>query len=137
MRAMDKEIEAMLVDKYSIFDRARYPDTSFYFLGFECASGWLKLLIEFATKVEAMDLKTIEIFQVKEKYWHLLIYAEVTGKDSETFDNLVDEIEGKSTSICEACGEPKEHHTQCHKRHLNPKAMREWASTLLRSAEIQ
>lgn len=122
----------MLADKHPIFDRSRSSDTPFNYFGFECGAGWVPLLDEFATKAESLDLETLAICQAKEKFWHLIIYFEATGKDKEALEDLAIDIEAKSTRICDGCGEIKPHSGECHERVRHPDAMREWATEQLR-----
>ena len=124
---MDTQLEQLLADKHPIFDRSRSPDTPFNYLGFECGPGWGPLLDEFATKAETLDLETLVICQAKEKFWHLIIYFDATGKDEDAMEDLAIDIEAKSTLICDGCGELKPHHSGCHERARHPDIMRQWA----------
>ena len=65
--------------------------------------GWSKLLDEVYDRLEKFPDSYVS--QVKEKWGRLRIY--VFGVDESTLD-FIDEIEERSGTICEVCGEPGE-----------------------------
>jgi hypothetical protein len=65
--------------------------------------GWAKLLDEVYDRLEKFPDSYIS--QIKEKWGRLRIY--VFGVDEATLD-FIDDIEERSGTICEVCGEPGE-----------------------------
>jgi len=102
---MDREITILLARRFPFFDPAKNPGTSFFYEGFLCGNGWLRILVELAASLEKLDLDKLEIGQVKEKFWTLVIYIDVEGRDEVQACEYIDEAERKSYFICEACGE--------------------------------
>jgi len=108
---MKKELSAQLYLRFTeLFAGRNKPlNESLMGFGFECGSGWYKLIyqlcedLEKDSKEEGVDIP--EVMQVKEKLGGLRFY--VTGATSTMFD-LIDEAESKSESICEVCGDKAE-----------------------------
>ena len=76
--------------------------------GFECGSGWFKLVRGLSAKLEAINRtvpedEQIHAMQVKEKFGTLRFY---TNWSNEKASDLIDAAEKKSARICETCGRP-------------------------------
>lgn len=79
--------------------------------------GWGSLIEEVFQKREDMK-RPVNVIQVKEKWGGLRIYTDFIN---EEFDNFIVEIEKKSYTICEVCGNPgvlreinSWYHTRCN-----------------------
>jgi hypothetical protein len=77
------------------------------FFSIHCGSGWFSLIDELNWKlliyIKDNNLEDFQITCIKEKFGGL--YIEVNGTDT-FIDKLIMEIEEKSLSICEYCGNP-------------------------------
>ena len=107
---MNAELEKVLAHRYALYDRHINPGTIFSDWGVECGPGWLELLIELAEKFNELDidLLTIRVVEIKEKYWKLRIHIEVPAfQDTSDLSAFIDAIENRSSYLCEACGELK------------------------------
>lgn len=65
---MESRAEQIIITRYRVFDRYRYPNTSYHFAGIECPTGWAILLVEFARRIQQLQIKKLVIFQIKEKF---------------------------------------------------------------------
>lgn len=89
---------------------AKYP-TRFEDVGtwFECGDGWLGLIDELCTNLEAECKRSGASYcvaQVKEKFGGLRFYINTTaGHREDTLFELEDIYEGKSFKVCEMCGD--------------------------------
>ena len=104
---MDRELTALLARRFTFFDLAKNPGTSFFYEGFECGNGWAPIFIELGCKLEKLDLTILEIYRIKEKYWTLMLTIEVVGRDEVLANEYVDWAERQACVVCEACGERK------------------------------
>ncbi len=84
---------------------------------FECGLGWYSILENLCLNIEKILEKTskqkaiskdeevfeFEMFinQIKEKYWTLRFYMNVSTRE---IDNLIDKAQEESRYICEMCG---------------------------------
>ena len=83
--------------------------------GFECGSGWYKIIKDAADKLEVLiaiekarnpegwEVGYFRASQIKEKYGTLCFY--LSGGTDEMY-KVVDQAERKSATICEKCGKP-------------------------------
>jgi len=62
------------------------------------APGWHSLVNEL---FDLAEKENFEVAQVKEKYGSLCIYADGASKDAY---NMIDNLERRSSAICEVCG---------------------------------
>lgn len=70
-------------------------------------AGWQALLQATVDKLNELDC-TWRPFQVKEKFGELRFYIEATGEQANDAQELVNEAERESSTICEECGEDGE-----------------------------
>jgi hypothetical protein len=78
---------------------------------FECGPGWRDILFNFLEDMEILikDKYNIEddlfpsIIQIKEKYGTLRIYPNFYPDE---LDDMIEDVELKSSKICEVCGNP-------------------------------
>lgn len=69
-------------------------------------NGWHSLVDEAYDLLEPYE---IEVTQVKEKFGQLRIYTGIMSKEvSDILDPRIWEIESRSMSVCESCGQPSE-----------------------------
>lgn len=81
---------------------------SFYpiVFGFECDDGWFNLLDELMSKIKEVDKnRVVTIRQIKEKLGGLRFY---TGNSINEVEDIINEYQEKSFSICEVCGKTGE-----------------------------
>ncbi len=73
-------------------------------------TGWVGLIDEIFDKKEKLQLNTVKIVQVKEKYGGLRVYIDGYEMDENhpvyKFEKFLHEVENRSFKICEACGKP-------------------------------
>ena len=77
-------------------------------ISFECNDGWLPIIADLSTKLEAIisQYEQPDCFyavQVKEKFAGLRFYMSVSN---DTIDDLIDEAEDLCRVTCELCGQP-------------------------------
>lgn len=130
---MMPRFEAMLIAAYPILNPYRYPNTSYYYDRFSCCpNGWARLIAEFAHKVSQCNPDRFVLYDIKEKYRHLYLYADCEETLTDVLDTLVDEIEKKSAITCGVCGNPLSPHPhRCHGRISCSKALEQWLGTYL------
>lgn len=118
-------------------------DDSFFF---ECGDGWFELVGHAAAFIDKIG-KGTKIVEVKEKFGSLRIYYEyslnedseplLTNKQLEQIYNFISNLETRSKSICEDCGQELTHNNRadqkkmgywirnicitCHERHKERK----------------
>ena len=130
---MTPRFEAMLIAAYPILNPYRYPNTSYYYDRFlSCPNGWARLVAEFSYRISHCAPESFVLYDIKEKYSQLHVYADCEDELSDTLDLLIDEIEIKSAMICGACGNPLSplpH--KCHGRISCSKALEQWLKTYL------
>lgn len=71
---------------------------------FEFKNGWYKLVDELLEEIEKIiqpDDELFSVFQIKEKFAGLRFYVE---NGNEEINELINQAEAKSYSICEFCG---------------------------------
>lgn len=114
---MKPELDRQLVKEHPTLFADRHADmrTTAMYWGFECGDGWYELLKDACDKIEpilAANKKADPLgwkcglyraSQVKEKYGTLRLY--LSGASNEVY-KIVDELEHKSSTICEECGKP-------------------------------
>lgn len=83
------------------------PIESLLAFGFECHSGWYPLILECADKLSRTD-NPPRITQVKEKWGTLNINTTATTDKQSA---IINDIERRSSHICEICGEPGQLYT--------------------------
>jgi len=111
---MRPELDNKLFEKYPILyqSKDKPPTESLMCFGFECLSGWYKIIDELSQKIEEHNKNaehpTIAI-QVKEKYGSLRFY--VTSATDYIYD-LIDKAEEKSYEVCENCGSEEDVKTE-------------------------
>jgi hypothetical protein len=73
-------------------------------------NGWHGLVDE---TYDLLEPHEIEVTQVKEKFGQLRIYTGIMTKEvSDELDPKIWEIESRSMSVCECCGQPAEQRTK-------------------------
>lgn len=110
---MNQAVEQWIIAQYPLFERARYPNTSYGYGGFECPSGWTILLAQFAEEVVRLEIQRLVIYQIKEKLNQLRICAECEDEKAGLLDDLVMNIEYASTRVCGRCGDKLTHPHHC------------------------
>lgn len=79
----------------------------------ECDDGWSSLVTACHAELLSLDPNYV-VLQVKEKFGGLRYYYATTHEPSDSraqaMRNAVTKYETMSFSVCEACGEPGEHH---------------------------
>ena len=103
-----KDYWSGLVDKHpAMFEHLWRPP--------ECDKGWEELLDNLMTNLEqllkGMPGAILEVIQIKEKFGGLRFYVNTKGdwvsqEDLIALDDLIQEAERLSYSICEKCGAP-------------------------------
>jgi hypothetical protein len=88
--------------------KKKYPKIFKENFWFEHADGWYDLIDNLCYKIQSYiddfdHVEQAEATQVKEKFGYLRFY--IYGGD-DFIHKLIDEAEGKSGQICEACGAP-------------------------------
>jgi len=120
---MKPELENKICERFSFY-RTNLPITeSLLCFGFECGNGWFDLLWELSEKLEVLyqeylktkpvedlaksllldDRQEFNVVQVKEKFGGLRFY---TDWATDEMQNIINEYEDKSYTICENCGKP-------------------------------
>lgn len=94
---MSPEKEQQLIDKYTKLFCVD-PHTSIVLFGFECDDGWYDLLDNMLNKLYALE--NVTIYQIKEKFGGLRVYA---CGPKKAFD-ITDKTEKTAETICEVCG---------------------------------
>jgi hypothetical protein len=82
-------------------------DKSCMFWGFECGSGWYKIIDKLSNKLVRYSRKKkidLQATQVKEKYASLAFY---TNFSDDAIDKMIDGATVASLKTCEACGSTK------------------------------
>jgi len=115
---MTEELQLKLVEKYPkiLRDFRGDPMHTCMAWGFECDSGWYKLLDEcmaklqyFCDKVSTPDNEVyVNADQIKEKYGTLRFYYHVVGANSienDIIEDIVNQAERESGHTCELSGE--------------------------------
>lgn len=73
----------------------------------EVSDGWLPLIYDLCSEIKEymlknnLDLNSLHMAQIKEKYAELRVYCD--GGDSNIYE-IISKYEEKSNSICEVCG---------------------------------
>ena len=96
---MRRELEEKIIKDFPELCSDRELPSSFYF-GFEHGDGWFDIVYNLCKQISEISPET-KIAQVKEKYGVLSFYI---YNGTEEVYNLIEEVELKSTSICEWCG---------------------------------
>lgn len=117
---MDERLEEYLYNKYpEVFDHEEgFIEESCMSIGIECGDGWFGLLNELCNKLSNLDIN-IKFLQIKEKFGMLRIYY--VSEDSENLkyaDSIIQDIERRSSKICEFCGSVDGVFGQIHQRHI-------------------
>lgn len=108
---MSPNLDELLCQRYpKIFaDRHASMQTTCMVWGFSCGDGWFALIDELCARLQYMTdhegAPQIVATQVKEKFGSLRFYVRSAA---EAQFKVIDEIEGRSFSICEVCGAPGE-----------------------------
>lgn len=92
---MNKKDYSTLSKKYPAF-------CSFIGAAFECGIGWYDLLDDLIGTIAIIE-PTMYATQIKEKYGGLRVY---TSYSTDDVDDLIEEAERISYTICETCGKP-------------------------------
>ena len=75
----------------------------------EFGDGWVHLVEDTLRKIESID-SHYAVFQVKEKFGSLRLYGtssyEYGSPQSMLIDEIIDEAEKHSATVCEVCGLP-------------------------------
>lgn len=104
---MDEILEQALAKSFPIYESNKGElanDTLLNTVGFDCGPGWVPLLIEFAQSAECLDIFNVHISQIKEKWNTLRIYYSAEGIDQQKLEEIALDIDVRSASICEICG---------------------------------
>ena len=97
---MRADLQERLFKKYpKLFRQVDLPvEQSLMSFGIECGDGWYELIDDLCSKLQHYD---VEAVQVKEKFGTLRFYLDYYP---EGVDQLVEEAEERSSTICEYCG---------------------------------
>lgn len=104
---MNKITQKQIFDEFpKLFRQKDLPITETCMAwGIECGTGWLKLVRDTCTKlqaqIDAKILPQVEFTQVKEKFGTLRIYCNIYDEKVEA---IVSKAENFSSKICEKCG---------------------------------
>jgi len=97
---IEQKSEGFIGDLYSVF-------------GCECGDGWYQILDELCSEIEKIINESdspvdLEVNQIKEKFGTLRFNVSIDGPEKECtkIEELIQEAEQKSASICEECGKP-------------------------------
>lgn len=99
--------EQDIISKYPILyqNYAMPPSSSPMCFGFECGKGWLGIIDELSSKIEAWNKVNLDspviAQQVKEKFGGLRFYANCSVKE---VDQWIIEAEDKAWNTCSRCG---------------------------------
>lgn len=69
----------------------------------ECGDGWEGLL---APIIAEADKAGATLSQVKEKYGRLRVYFDPGTSNTDKLEDLIDQAEADSATVCEMCGKP-------------------------------
>lgn len=110
---MKKSLQDALSVRFPIYVRDPDRECLYTAFGFECESGWVPLLIEFAKAAEMLDVQNVQIDQVKEKWHTLRIYFTSVGPDDDVLEDIAEDIETRSALVCEVCSKAKAAGADC------------------------
>lgn len=102
----EKNTQSLLSEFSELYRDHKLPMTQTCMCwGFECGDGWFDLIYKLSKDITAVSKKVIAD-QVKEKFGGLRFYwhGQVTKKQGEKIDKLVEAAEEESYTICEQCG---------------------------------
>ena len=92
--------------------KTRFPTLLAHLAYFECGEGWAGLIEEALLEAERLALPGTSFEQVKEKLGTLRLYVsmddDVPHADFKSFHGYLGMLEGRSRTVCEACGAPGE-----------------------------
>lgn len=133
---MNKALEQLISRHYPMLNRDCYQGTDFGYGGFEIPDGWFPLIVQFAKALDEIKPSNLVLYQIKEKFNHLIICAECSGseKDRLALDTLEEHLEECSLYLCGRCGESLNTSHACHPRSQNEEALIEWAALYLEDA---
>ncbi len=99
---MNQKLEAKLFEKYP-----KILNGTLIGKCINCDDGWFHLIDHLCTDIQEHndshpDLPQVQAFQIKQKFGGLRFYA--CGGDQYIWDSIT-AAEGRSTSICEICGD--------------------------------
>lgn len=115
---MNRELSKKLFNRFDFYNPNQPMTQGNMGFGFECSDGWFDLLWNLSEAIEEElkkenvvtqakqklgDISYFNVVQVKEKFGELRFYAH---GGNEVIQNLIDEAERKSATICERCGKP-------------------------------
>ncbi len=97
---MDPKLTRILQEAAPTFYGQPIPEYGLDRYGFECKDGWFNILLDLGKKA---DLSGVRLFQVKEKFGTLRVYADDPTPEVKA---LIAKAEALSETTCETCGMP-------------------------------